>query len=162
MTMNKRRLRTKKGGKNNKKKTMHQEKQIFGDIDINQEFDKLLSEINQDGHKFLKGYFKQLTSSELTEQDELKIIEIAIETIKADDKVEYSEIKFFKVIRSNLKIGNESILVAHPDFENYLEHDIISQSYLAKLQNDFFDNYSIPNLKASGIDDAILNTIEKK
>ena len=142
-------------------KAMHQEKQIFGDIDINQELDNLLLEIKRDGNKFLKRYFNELTSSEFTEQDELKIIEIAIKTIEADDKVEYSEVKFFKVIRSNLKIGNESILAAHPDFENYLEQDIISQSYLAKLQNDFLDSYYIPNLKFIDIDDEISNIIEK-
>lgn len=120
-------------------KTMHQQNKIFGEIDINQELDNLLLEINRDGHKFLRSYFNELTSTELSEQDELKLIEVAIDTIKADDKVEYSEVKFFKVIRSKLKIENEPILAIHPDFEDYLEQDIISESYLARLQDDFFD-----------------------
>ncbi len=127
-------------------KTMHQQKKIFGEIDINQELDKLLLEINRDGHKFLRGYFNELTSSELSEQDELKLIEVAIDTIKADDKIEYSEVKFFKVIRSKLKIENEPILAIHPDFEEYLEQDIISESYLARLQDDFFDTQVLPPL----------------
>ena len=46
----------------------------------------------------------------MSEQNELKLIEVAIETIKADEKIEYSEVKFFKVIRSNLKIKNEVII----------------------------------------------------
>jgi hypothetical protein len=33
-------------------KTMHQEKKIFGEIDINQELENLLLEINRDGHNF--------------------------------------------------------------------------------------------------------------
>ena len=69
------------------------------------------------------------------------MVEVAIDTIKADNKVEYSEIKFFKVIRSKLKIDNESILEKHPDFEDYLEQDIISDSYLSRLQDDFFDTH---------------------
>lgn len=125
-------------------KKMHQNKKIFGDIDINQELDILLIDINRDGHMFLKNYFNDLTSTKLNEQDELKLIEIAIETIKSDDKVEYSEIKFFKVIRSKLKIKNESILAIHPDFEEYLEQDIISESYLSRLQDDFFDTNTLP------------------
>jgi len=125
-------------------KTMHQNKKIFGDIDINLELDNLLLEINRDGHQFLKSFFSELTSSFLTEQNELKLIEVAIETIKADEKIEYSEVKFFKVIRNNLKINNEAILYIHPDFEEYLEQDIISDSYLSRLQDDFFDTHILP------------------
>ena len=79
-------------------KKLHQEKKIFGEIDINIELKNLLSEINKDGQLFLKSYFADLSSEVLKEEDELKLIEVAIETIKADDKVEYSEIKFFKLI----------------------------------------------------------------
>lgn len=125
-------------------KTMHQNKKIFGDIDINLELDNLLLEINRDGHQFLKSFFSELIKSSLTEQNELKLIEVAIETIKSDEKIEYSEVKFFKVIRSNLKIKNEVILNIHPDFEEYLEQDIISESYLKRLQDDFFDTNTLP------------------
>ena len=128
-------------------KTMHQNKKTFGDIDVNVELDNLLLEINRDGHLFLKSFFSELTSSSLTEKDELKLIEVAIETIKADEKIEYSEVKFFKVIRSNLKIKNEVILDIHPDFEEYLEQDIISESYLSRLQDDFFDTHTIPQFE---------------
>ncbi len=124
-------------------KKLHQEKKIFGEIDINIELKNLLSEMNKDGQLFLKSYFADLSSEVLKEEDELKLIEVAIETIKADDKVEYSEIKFFKLIRSKLKIPNKSILNVHPDFEEYLEQDILSDSYLRKLQNDFFDSENL-------------------
>lgn len=141
-------------------KTMHQQKKIFGEIDINQELDNLILEINRDGHKFLRSYFNELTSSELTEQNELKLIEVAIDTIKADDKVEYSEIKFFKVIRSKLKIDNEQILAIRPDFEEYLEQDIISESYLARLQDDFCDTQTLPEFELiSSIDDDTLKKL---
>jgi hypothetical protein len=135
-------------------KKIHQDTKIFGEIDINQELENLLLEINRDGHKFLKSYFSELTSTELSEQDELKLIEVAINTINSDDKVEYSEIKFFKVIRSKLKIDNEPILAKHPDFEDYLEQDIISESYLARLQDDFFDTNTLPELKLINAIDA--------
>jgi hypothetical protein len=79
---------------------------------------------------------------------ELKIIEVAISTIKADDKIEYSEIKFFKVIRSKLNIQTSKILEVHADFEDYLEQDILSSAYLAQLQDDFFqtqDKFTLGN-----------------
>ncbi|WP_458625984.1 hypothetical protein [Winogradskyella sp. PC D3.3] len=122
-------------------KRLHKEKMTFGEIDINSEMEKLLIAINRGGQQFLKDYFNQLTTSVLSEANELKLIEVAIDTIKADDVIEYSEIKFFKVIRSKLKIGNQPILDKHPDFEDYLEQDIISVSYLSRLQEDFFDTH---------------------
>ncbi|MDF1866341.1 MAG: TerB family tellurite resistance protein [Saprospiraceae bacterium] len=138
-------------------KSLHKNHQVFGEIDINSELDNLLLAINKDGHQFLKEYFNELVTSELSQEDELKLIEVAIDTIKADDKVEYSEIKFFKVIRSKLKIKDGPILEIHPDFEEYLEQDIISESYLSRLQNDFFDTHVLPEFELiSEIDDEIL------
>jgi len=135
---------------------------VFGEIDINKELDKLLLSINKDGQQFLKDYFSELTSTELSEDEELKIIEVAINTIKADEKIEYSEIKFFKVIRSKLSIADEKILNQHPDFEEYLEQDIISDSYLARLQNDFFDTTVLPKFESLNLlDSDIIESIKK-
>jgi uncharacterized tellurite resistance protein B-like protein len=143
-------------------KKLHKENKPFGEIDINAELDTLLLAINKDGHQFLKGYFNELTTAILSEANELKLIEVAIETIKADDKVEYSEIKFFKVIRSELKIEDESILEKHPDFEDYLEQDIISESYLSRLQEDFFDTHISNEFELiSAIDDDILKKLKE-
>lgn len=134
-------------------KKIHQDTKIFGEIEINQELENLLLEINRDGHKFLKSYFNELTSTKLSEQDELKLIEVAIDTINADDKVEYSEVKFFKVIRSKLKIDDNTILSLHPDYEEYLEKDILSESYLARLQNDFFESTKLPEFELTSLID---------
>lgn len=144
-------------------KQLQKERKTFGEIDINAELDTLLLAINKDGQQFLKDYFNELTTTELTEANELKLIEVAIDTIKADEKIEYSEIKFFKVIRSKLKIENESILEKYPDFEDYLEQDIISDSYLSKLQDDFFDTHTPNEFKLiNEIDDDMLGDLKDK
>ncbi|MBR9917484.1 hypothetical protein GYB29_07350 [bacterium] len=144
-------------------KQLQKERKTFGEIDINAELDTLLLAINKDGQQFLKDYFNELTTTELTEANELKLIEVAIDTIKADDKVEYSEIKFFKVIRSKLKIDNEPILEKHPDFEDYLEQDIITASYLSRLQDDFFDTHISNEFELiSEIDDDIFDNVKDK
>ena len=144
-------------------KQLQKERKTFGEIDINTELDTLLLAINKDGLQFLKGYFNELTNTELTEANELKLIEVAIDTIKADKKVEYSEIKFFKVIRSKLKIANEPILEKHPDFEDYLEQDIITDSYLSRLQEDFFDTHIANEFELiSEIDDDIFDNVKDK
>jgi uncharacterized tellurite resistance protein B-like protein len=143
-------------------KQLHKEYKTFGEIDISAELDTLLLAINKDGHQFLKNYFQELITFDLSEANELKIVEVAIETIKADDKVEYSEIKFFKVIRSKLKITNEPILDKHPDFEDYLEQDIISESYLSRLQDAFFDTHIDNEFQLiSKIDDEMMNSFKE-
>ena len=64
------------------------------------------------------------------------------------------------IIRSKLKIENDPILEIHPDFEDYLEQDIISESYLDRLQDDFFDTQTLPEFELiSAIDDDILKNL---
>lgn len=141
---------------------LHKENKTFGEIDIDLELDEMLLDINKQGQQFLKNYFTELTATELSEADELKLLEVAIQTIKADEKVEYSEIKFFKVIRSKLKIKDEPILEKHPDYEDFLEQDIISASYLAKLQDDVFSTQNLPQFELiSKIDEDLLKSIDK-
>ena len=142
---------------------LHNQHKTFGEVDINQELDKLTNAINEQGQQFLKNYFTELVSLELSEADELRLIEVAIQTIKADEKVEYSEVKFFKVIRSKLKIKDAPILEKHPDFEEYLEQDIISASYMAKLQDDIFSTQSLPKFDLiSKIDKDLLDNLDKQ
>lgn len=142
-------------------KKLHKENKTFGEIDLDAQLDELLSTINKEGTKFLKGYFNELTSAELSEEKELEIIKVAIATIKSDEKIEYSEIKFFKVIRSKLKIDNDTILEKYPDFEEYLEQDIISDSYLSKLQDDFFNAHNLPEFQLiSEINEDTLKNLE--
>lgn len=125
-------------------KKMHKEKGLFGEININEELEKLLKAINKDGHQFLKDYLSELSATTLSKVEELQLIVVAIDTIKADDIIEYSEVKFFKVIRSKLKIESEEILKKHPDFEEYLEQDIVSESYLSGLYDNYFNTESLP------------------
>ena len=144
-------------------KSLSEENKIFGELDVDEELERLLAEINFDGNKFLREYFSELSTAVLSEKDELNIVEVAIETIKADDKIEYSEVKFFKVIRSKLKISNATILESHSDFAEYLEQDIISESYLAKLQFGFFDSEKSPNFQKNDIlDSDLIKNIESE
>jgi hypothetical protein len=128
-------------------KKLDKDQNVFGNIDIESELNVLLASINHDGQNFLREYFHQLKAITLTNEQELKIIEVAISTIMADEQVDYSELKFFKVIRSKLKIENDKILDIHPEFEEYLEQDIISESYITRLQQSFFDTNDFPTLK---------------
>jgi len=120
---------------------------FFADIDINKEIDLLVSSINTHGYEFLKEYFLDLKNADLNDSDELSLIKVAIRSIKADEKVEYSEIKFFKIIRSYLTISNKKILAELPEIEEYLEQDIISEKYIESITANYFEAHSLPQFE---------------
>lgn len=121
---------------------------LFPNLDPVVELNELVSQLNADGKKFLQNYLNQLEKTELTEAQQLDIIHFAIETIKADEEIEYSEIKFFKAMRACLKIKNEVILEQFPELETYLEADIRTSSNLNRLINQYFDSVELPQFAA--------------
>lgn len=125
-------------------KQMSKEKQLFGEIDINKELDELVKEINQKGKGFLKQYLVSLAEESLTEEQELKVADVAVRTIRADNRIEYSEIKFFKVLRSNLKNVSDETLLEKIDGidENYLAQDI--QADYLQMYDDYFSTIELP------------------
>lgn len=76
----------------------------------------------------------------------MQLIKIAIDAIEADNQIEYSEISFFKRIRKQLSISDETILEQMPDKENYLLPDIETDD--AFDWNFAFDNIQLHEIKA--------------
>ena len=125
-------------------KQMANERHLFGDIDIDKELDSLVSEINKKGKGFLKQYLNSLAEQTMTEEEELQVAEVAVQTIRIDNRIEYSEIKFFKVLRSNLKIVSDETLLEKIDGidENYLAQDI--QADYLQMYDDYFNMIELP------------------
>lgn len=128
-------------------KQMSKEKHLFGEVDIDKELDRLVNEINLKGKGFLKQYLKSLAEESLTEEQELKVADVAVQTIRADNRIEYSEIKFFKVLRSNLKIVSDETLLEKIDGidENYLAQDI--QADYLQMYDDYFNTTELPKFE---------------
>lgn len=97
---------------------------LFEGLDIQQSLNSYVQEINEKGKAFLAEYLKEISKMQLEEGQCLTIISLAVETIKADKNVEYSEISFFKKIRKRLNISDEVILKKLPGIENLLLPDI--------------------------------------
>lgn len=128
-------------------KQMSKEKLLFGEIDIDKELNELVKEINLKGKGFLKQYLISLAEESLTEEQELKVADVAVQTIRADNRIEYSEIKFFKVLRSNLKIVSDETLLEMIDGidENYLAQDI--QADYLQMYDDYFSTIELPKFE---------------
>lgn len=120
---------------------------IFKDFDFKKEINGLVNKLNANGRDFINYYFSLLKDADLSIEEELALIEFAVETIKADDQIEYSEIKFFKAIRHNLKLSDEKILEKHDDIEFWLEDDISTVSSIDKLINQYFEVANLPQFE---------------
>lgn len=97
---------------------------ILEGLDIESILNMYVSAINQNGSRFLRKYLNELPEGSLTQEEELKVVELSIKMIEADNRIDYSEVKFFKKIRSRLSVSDEQILAQHPDKEDFLLSDI--------------------------------------
>ncbi|WP_439882184.1 hypothetical protein ACSX1A_03265 [Pontibacter sp. MBLB2868] len=128
-------------------KQINKEEELVKEDSVQNELNKLIDELNNQGHDFLKQYLKELSETVLNDEEELAIINTAVRTINADESVEYSEISFFKLIRSKVSLSDETILDALPDIEEYLEKDVISKSYSVDLKTQFFSTSTFPQFE---------------
>jgi uncharacterized tellurite resistance protein B-like protein len=120
---------------------------VFKNFDFKKEINVLVDKLNANGKDFINYYFSLLKDADFTDEEELALIEFAVETIKADEQIEYSEIKFFKAIRHNFKITDEQILAKHDDIEFWLEDDISTVSNIDKLINQYFEVANLPQFE---------------
>lgn len=141
---------------------------------------QFIGEINSQGNDFLRLFLKELRIAVLTEVEELKLIDFCLKTIYSDFEVKYNEIKFFKIIRSKLKVSNETILEKFPtkdifleksfeiikeklpSIEQFLEEDIITEKYIDRLKDDFFSNTALPQFETiKTFDNGFLDSVKE-
>ena len=142
-------------------KSLCEKSPLFANINFQEEINLLVGKINSGGKAFIQYYFDLLKEAKLTEQEELTLIDFAIQTIKADEQIEYSEIKFFKNIRHRLKISDENILAVFPDIEQFLEEDIVTESFLDKITNQYLESAVLPQFELISIDTSSLDDLKK-
>jgi uncharacterized tellurite resistance protein B-like protein len=128
-------------------KSMCEKSPLFKNFNFQEEINSLVSKINTRGKEFISYYFDLLGKSTLTEQEELTLIDFAIQTIKSDEQIEYSEIKFFKNIRHRLKVSDDNILAVFPGIEQFLEEDIVTESFLDKITNQYLEVAELPQFE---------------
>lgn len=120
---------------------------FFNTININDEFNRCLTILNEFGDDFIRSYFQAIETIDFTEKEKFCIIDVAVKTILADNKVEYSEIKFFRSIVSSLNIEKDLILENVSNIEDYwLEEDLSSGSDYKYFDNTEFSIHIPDNI----------------
>jgi len=119
----------------------------FDGLEMEDLLNKWIADINENGARFLQSYLSDLGEAKLTDQEQLMIADLAIQSIEADNRIEYSEVKFFKKIRSRLTISDEAILKEHPDKEDLLLPDIQVNDKLDWDTDTHFSKISLKGIK---------------
>jgi len=142
-------------------KSIFANKEQYIGMNFNDKINSFIKLYNEKGKGFFSFYFDLLKESTLTENEELAVIDIALKTIKADEQIEYSEIKFFKNIRHRLKISDENILAVFPDIEQFLEEDIVTESFLDKITSQYLEAADLPQFALITMDTSSLDDLKK-
>ena len=130
---------------------MSDEMGLFGEVDIDTELDYLVEVINNVGSGYLKDYFKAIKNAHLTVEQEIQLVDIAFKTLSADQRLDYNEIRFFRIFRTLLKATDEQLERSLPSLPNeFLETDIFTNSYLKSLFDDYFENVEMPTFEKIG------------
>ena len=118
----------------------------FRGMDLQKVLSDYLSQLQDDGNRFLKKYLDEVKAAELTEEEECELASIAIQTIEVDKNIEYNEVAFFKKIRKRLKTSDEKLLDAIPENpavidqitpDDYLLPDITDEDDLSLWDDTF-------------------------
>lgn len=121
--------------------------QLFRELDAEKCINSWIVEINEKGSMFLQSYLREINTTELNEKEQLLLVSYAIKAIEADSCIKYSEVKFFKKIRSHLLISDAKILAEHPDKEDFLLPDLNVSEMPIFDDNIQFAQISIPMRK---------------
>jgi len=127
-------------------KNIASKQNMFDGINVESTINEYIALINANGTVFLKKYLYELANQKLPDEEQFQIIDFAIQTILADNRIEYSEVKFFKKIRYRLSLTDEQILAVHPDIEDFLLPDInIAEDPV--WENVIFENINFAEYK---------------
>lgn len=112
--------------------------------DIDEQLHMLTNKLNTEGKSFFKDYLYEVGEYINDNDNALKLLRIAVDTIYADNVVEYSEVKFFRAVRSRLRLlDDETILNTFPEVEDFwLESDVRKDAFA--IEKDYFDNIQLP------------------
>ena len=97
---------------------------LFNDIDVEVTLKRYVDSINQNGVIFLSQYLNEVADDELSKEEQLCLVDLAFKTIEADNRIEYSDVKFFKKIRVRLSLTDDEILAKYPDKEDFILPDL--------------------------------------
>lgn len=127
-------------------KSMEKNTSFFQSVDLSNELDELIKVLNSKGRKIIEDLFNELSNCKLNTIQELIVLEVALRITNADKRIDENEIKFVNLLRSKLKIHDETIRdrfgIVEILYTNDYSHNISNEN----AGKDFVDNIILPEL----------------
>lgn len=102
----------------------------FMGYDLEEPLKSNIDNIKANGKNAINQYLQEIVSSDLSQHQEVLLIEVLLRMIEADKVVLESEIRFLQMAKSKLKIDEQTLIVKFPkqidylmDFNNYGLHE---------------------------------------
>ncbi|MCB0751501.1 MAG: TerB family tellurite resistance protein [Ignavibacteriae bacterium] len=92
----------------------------FLDLDFDTELEANISNIKANGKDAINHYLQSFSNLDLSEKQEVILIEILLRIIEADQRIERNEIQFLQMVKSKLKTSEETLIMKFPKQVNYL------------------------------------------
>lgn len=98
----------------------------FFDFDHEKQLENDLLILKNEGKNAINNLLNKISGSELNEKQEIILIEVLLKIIEADEKINIDEIKFLQLVKSRIKVSEETLILKFPkqiiylfDFNNF-------------------------------------------
>ncbi|UXP34035.1 TerB family tellurite resistance protein [Reichenbachiella agarivorans] len=141
---------------------MGQQNNLFGEVAVDEELEIMLKKINLRGTEYLKDYFRKVEKANLSDEEQLEIIKIAVDVIYSDMEVREDEIKFLRVLRTMLDISDSVILTRFPQLaKDFMWDDEFTDEYVKKLHSNYFKDKQMPLFDVSDVIDITADVLRE-
>lgn len=93
-----------------------------------------IDNIKINGKDAINHFLQEISTNNLNEHQEILLIEVILKIIEADNDIQTTELKFLQLVKSKLKIDEQTLIVKFP---NQIEH-LIDFNYFS-LHKEFSD-----------------------
>jgi uncharacterized tellurite resistance protein B-like protein len=98
----------------------------FMGYDFEEPLQNNIHNIKSNGKGTINQYLQEIENNNLNEHQEILLIEVLLRIIEADNHIQTSELKFLQMVKSKLKVDEQTLIVKFPkqiehllDFHNY-------------------------------------------
>jgi len=127
-------------------KLMDKKANYFADINLSNELDQLINNFKANGVGIIEGLFDEVAQTDFNSIQELLILEVALRVIYADKIVDENEVKFFKFLRSKLKISNNIISDRFGDISDVYDLKQNNEIEIRKTNHEFAETFKLPKM----------------
>lgn len=127
-------------------KIMDKNTSFFEAVDLSDELEQLVNDLKNKGTKVIEELFVSLKETKLNPIQELLLLEVALRIINADKKHDENEVKFIHLLRSKLKLHDETINDRFGELDILYTNEYSRNIVAGKTEIEFVENIKLPEI----------------